>query len=96
MKEITLPIYLIEEGPYISAFCPALNLAGQGHNEETAIKSFYQTVQIFLDETSRKGTLSKILRQLKVPAPKPRTTGSTDIPSYLFEKREVSVPLPCR
>lgn len=96
LNSVKVVVFIIDEGNgYLSAFCPALNLAGQGKDEASALKSFKQVLKIFIDETSRKGNLEKVLRQLgwnyqnqSKPTP-PRT----DIPAYMYSHKEVSVQL---
>jgi predicted RNase H-like HicB family nuclease len=97
MKSVRLPVFLIEdEYGYFSAFCPALNISGQGRDEDSAIQSFHQVMEIFLEETTRKGTLPKILKELGwTQHNHDHRPPQTDIPSYSFTKREVSVAIPC-
>jgi len=96
LQSVKVVVFLIDEGNgYLSAFCPAFNLAGQGKDEKSALESFEQVLKIFIDETTRKGTLEKVLRQLgwkyqNHDKPKPPRT---DIPTYMYSHKEVSVTL---
>ena len=96
--EVRLPLFIFkDEFGYFSAFCPALKVAGQGLDEKSAIASFEQVVEIFLEETVRKGTLHGILKDLGWTYKshnKPKPPSHTDIPEYLFSHKEVSIPVP--
>jgi predicted RNase H-like HicB family nuclease len=59
-----LQIFIIKEGKYFVAICPALDLSGYGKTKEDARSSFEENLQIFFEETVEKGTLDKILLDL--------------------------------
>lgn len=59
--EIGVQVLLKKEGRYYVAYCPALELSSYGTTESSAMKSFEEAMQIFLEETDRKGTLEKVL-----------------------------------
>lgn len=96
--EVRLPLFIFkDEFGYFSAFCPALKISGQGLDEESAMDSFKQMAEIFLEETMRKGTLIGILKDLGWTYKnhdKPMPPINKDIPEYLFSHQEVSVPVP--
>ena len=60
----TLSVRLLNEGDYIVAYCPALELSSYGKNERDARKRFEEALNIFIEETERKGTLEKELLML--------------------------------
>jgi hypothetical protein len=66
VKNIELPLDLLflQEGDYIIAYCPALELSAYGKNEKSAMMAFEDVVSIFIDETTEKGTLEKVLLHL--------------------------------
>lgn len=59
-----LPVIFLREGKYYVAFTPALDLATQGKTYEEARKNFAEAVNIFFEETVKRGTLDKALREL--------------------------------
>ena len=72
---VGLNVGVIKEGDYFVAYCPALNISSYGKNENEAKKRFEEEVKIFFDETSKRGTLEKLLLSLGwslVQKPKPR------------------------
>ena len=58
---ITVEVIFVKEDDYIVAYCPSLQLTGYGHTEGEARESFEIELNIFLEETSKKGTLEKYL-----------------------------------
>ncbi|HLF63351.1 MAG TPA: hypothetical protein VI603_06350 [Saprospiraceae bacterium] len=94
---IQLEVFLIKEGQYLASYCPALKLSGQGVDEKSAMESFDQVLKIFLDETTRKGTLTKVLRELGwilKPKSMPKPPRSSDIPSSPISRLKLSVVIP--
>jgi len=72
--ELKLQIFLIPEGDYVNAFCPALELSSFGKDEKDALEGFEEALKIFVEETQKKGTLERVLldlgwRLVKFPAP---------------------------
>jgi predicted RNase H-like HicB family nuclease len=59
--EVTLPVVLFQEGDQFVSYCPALELSSYGNSENEARQSFDEALEIFLEETTRKGTLEKYL-----------------------------------
>lgn len=62
--ELPLDLLFLQEGDYVIAFCPALELSAYGKNEKSAMIAFEDVVTIFMDETKEKGTLEKVLLHL--------------------------------
>ncbi|MEP6793994.1 MAG: hypothetical protein ABJB16_06690 [Saprospiraceae bacterium] len=95
--DVRIPLFIVkDEYGYFSAFCPALNISGQGKDEPSAMESFHLMVSIFLEETMRKGTLDKVLNELgwihnHLDTPMPPTY---DIPEHLYSHRDIEVALP--
>ena len=72
---VGINVYLSKEGNYFVAHCPALNISSYGLTTEKAKERFEEEVSIFFEETSKKGTLEKLLLQygwklVKKPKPK--------------------------
>ena len=62
--ELSVEVALIKEGDYIVAYCPALELSSFGDTEQDAQQAFEEALEIFLEETSARGTLEKVLLDL--------------------------------
>jgi hypothetical protein len=89
--------FLKEEKGYVSAYCPDLDLAGQGTDVSTAMASFEVVLQIFLEETIRKGTLDGILRELGWKKPGNQRSlkpPKSMAPKSAFDQRLVEIILP--
>ena len=61
-KKLTVAIE--KDGDYYTAYCPELELSSYGASEPETIESFREALQIFLEETDRKGTFGKILSEI--------------------------------
>ena len=62
---VQLDVFLLEDEDKIYvAFCPALNLSSYGNTLNDAKKAFDEVVSIFVEETTKKGTLEKVLLKL--------------------------------
>lgn len=59
--EINVEVFIVKEGKYFTAYSPALEISGYGNSVENAKTSFKTEVQIFLEETHKRGTLEKYL-----------------------------------
>jgi len=59
--EIVLLVAIIKEDKYYVAYCPALELSSYATDMAGAKKAFSQELDIFFEETHRKGTLEKLL-----------------------------------
>ena len=62
--ELDLPVFLVKEGKYWTALCPALDLSSYARTEAGAQKRFEEALRIFIDETTARGTLEKELLRL--------------------------------
>ena len=58
---IDIEIVIVEEDKYFVAYCPALELSSYGDSKEDALKAFHKEVDIFIKETTKRGTLEKYL-----------------------------------
>jgi predicted RNase H-like HicB family nuclease len=72
---VELQFLIGKEGDYYVSYCPALDLSSFGDTEEESKKAFLESLDLFLDETIRRGTLEKCLLKLgwrlqQVPSPK--------------------------
>ena len=64
MLEINIPLFIIREGKAFVAYKPALDLSTAGKTRKEAEKRFSQAVQIFFEETIKRGTLASALLDL--------------------------------
>ncbi len=58
---IEILVLLFKEGKYIVAYCPALELSSYGKTEKEALEYFSDALDIFINDTIKKGTLEKCL-----------------------------------
>lgn len=61
VQKITLTVTFYREGKKFIAYNPALDLSTCGDTQEQAKIRFEQMLQIFLEETSKMGTLDDVL-----------------------------------
>jgi len=59
--DICIEVALFKDGDYYIAYSPALDLSAYGNSEEDAKIDFEEQLDIFIKETSEKGTLEKVL-----------------------------------
>ena len=57
--EVTVMLY--QQGDYIMAYCPALDLSSYAKTEKEAISSFREALDIFLEYCREQGTLEQNL-----------------------------------
>jgi predicted RNase H-like HicB family nuclease len=60
---IDVEVIIVKEDNYYVAYCPALELSSYGDSEDAAKKSFEEELEIFIDDTTKRGTLEKYLLQ---------------------------------
>jgi predicted RNase H-like HicB family nuclease len=60
--KLYLTIKIWQEGKNYIAYCPELEIASQGKNQEHALKRIKEALEGFLEETRRMGTLDVILK----------------------------------
>ncbi len=60
----SVPVICLREEDYIVAYCPPLDLSSYGKTEDEAKKAFEEAFDIFIEETTRKGSLEKVLIKL--------------------------------
>ncbi len=58
---VEVDIFFAKEGGYWVVYCPALNLSSYGDSREDAHQAFDEAVRIFVNDTTAKGTLEKVL-----------------------------------
>ena len=61
---VKIQIQLMKEGETVVVYSPALDLCGYGQTAEEAKKDFDNALKIFIEETTRHGTLEKALEEL--------------------------------
>lgn len=59
--DLTIDVIISQEDNYYVAYCPALELSAYADTIENAKKSFEEEVNIFIEETNKKGTLERYL-----------------------------------
>ena len=62
--QVDVSVIVFEEHGIFVAYCPALELSSYGENEKEAKEAFEGAMDIFIKETSQRGTLEKFLLQL--------------------------------
>lgn len=58
-----LPVSIFREGEYFIAHTPALDISTSGSSYDEVRRRFKEVVEIFFEETVRKGTLGDVLRE---------------------------------
>ena len=102
--QVALEINLIEDGDYIVAYCPSLELSSFGKSDTEAKESFDEALKIFMEYCIENGTLEKNLLNLgwslrKLPTvkyepPIRRTSSRYSLKAKRSTFRErVSIPL---
>jgi predicted RNase H-like HicB family nuclease len=56
-QKLSVSYYIVREGKYHVAYCPALELTSYGLTVAEAKRAFSEVLEIFIEETERKGTL---------------------------------------
>ena len=64
MINILLDVFYLIEDKIYTAYCPALELSSYGNTLSDAETAFDEALEIFLEDTTRKGTLEKVLLKL--------------------------------
>ena len=64
IADVELDVLMLKEDDYYVAYCPSLDLSTYGKSVKQAQRSFEKNLDIFFEETSRKGTLEKVLLKL--------------------------------
>lgn len=79
------------EGNMYTAYCRELDLASCGHTVEEAWQNLHDVFEIFLEETSKKGTLQELLEEAGLV-----TRGETiERPEHFIGRLELSLPVSC-
>ena len=60
----SVEVVLVKEGKQFVAYCPALELSSYGDTEAEAHAAFDEAMEIFISETTQKGSLEKFLLRL--------------------------------
>ena len=60
--EVEIEVLLVKEGDYWVSYAPSLKLSSYGDSKDEAKRGFSEVLQIFMDDTVRKGTLAALLR----------------------------------
>ena len=62
--KVEVAIFISKEGEAFVAYCPALELSSYGDSEREAREAFEESLEIFVEETTKSGTLEKVLLKL--------------------------------
>ena len=62
--KLKILVQLIEDGDYITAYAPSLEVSSYAKTKKEAKKRFHEALDIFLDYTIKNGTLEKVLLDL--------------------------------
>ena len=63
---LQVEVFLIPEGEQVVAYCPALELSTYGDSVADVKTAFQDVLQIFVDDTTARGTLEKELLRLSL------------------------------
>ncbi|MCI2430140.1 hypothetical protein LM602_01630 [Candidatus Acetothermia bacterium] len=88
LKTLHLTGEVWREGHMYTAYCRELDLASCGRTVEEAWKNLYQVFEIFLEETSKKGTLQELLEEAGL-IPRGETM---ERPEYFIGRIELPLP----
>jgi predicted RNase H-like HicB family nuclease len=66
MKNLKITIEYWKEGNLFMAFCPELDMIGQGYSLEEAKKNLFLTIEIQLEEMKKLGTLQDFFNDLGI------------------------------
>jgi len=58
---LSVQVFITKEGESYIAYCPALELSSYGDSIDEAKDCFQDAVNIFIEETAKRGTLEKML-----------------------------------
>ena len=81
---VDVEILLIKEGKYFVAYCPALGVSSYGDSEKEAKTGFEEALNIFIDETERKGSFEKALLKMGW------SLKQLPVPSYIPPRKKIS------
>lgn len=59
--QVNIPVSVFREGKQFIAYTPVLDLASYGDTYEEAKRRFEEVLEIFFEETMKKGTLEEVL-----------------------------------
>ena len=87
----TIPVIYLKEGNTFICYSPVFDLVSHGDSFEDAEKSFQQSLKLFVEQVSKKGTWSEVLQEygwekVKNAWTPPRVIGQ--------ESKEIEIPIP--
>jgi predicted RNase H-like HicB family nuclease len=62
-KRIIVSEHIWKEGEMYTSFCPELDVASCGHTVDEAKKNLREALEIYVEETSKMGTLNDLLEE---------------------------------
>jgi len=90
--EFNLPVSVFREGKNFVAYTPALDLSTSADNYDKVRKRFEEIVEIFFEETIKKGNINSVLKDLGWSQIKKRWTPPTVV---CQELEKIKIPLNC-
>jgi predicted RNase H-like HicB family nuclease len=100
--EASLEVAFYKEGKYFVAYCPALEVSSYATTIEKTKERFGEELKIFFDETTKRGTLERLLLQygwiLQRKEFKPPTTTNAltkkygDYPYFNLSQKKIEIP----
>jgi len=91
MKKIVLTGEIWKEGNMYTSYCREIDVASCGPSIEEARKNLREVIEIFFEETSRKGTLRELLEEAGFPLEEKRDTLASLHKFQSLEKLEVPI-----
>jgi len=104
---VNVEVILFKEDDFWMSYCPALDISSYGKTQSGAKKWFGEVLEIFLEESTKNGTLEKHLlkqgwRLKQVPMPeykqpprKFRSVRSTDKSPSTTYQQPIMLPISC-
>ncbi|MBI4227144.1 MAG: hypothetical protein HY600_02595 [Candidatus Omnitrophica bacterium] len=63
MVKASIPVIYMKEGAAFLCYAPAFDLVAHGDSFEDAQRSFAETLRLFVEEVTKKGTWKEVLRE---------------------------------
>ncbi|MBU1152395.1 type II toxin-antitoxin system HicB family antitoxin [bacterium] len=91
MKKIILTGEIWKENNMYTSYCREIDVASCGNNIEEARKNLREVIEIFLEETSRKGTLKELMKEVGFSLEERKDTLASSHEFQSLEKLEVPI-----
>ncbi|MBI2918461.1 MAG: type II toxin-antitoxin system HicB family antitoxin [Chloroflexi bacterium] len=94
MKTIQLTVEIWQEGNMYIAYCHELDVSSAGNTPEEAKTNIREALDIFFEETSRKGTLRELLEEGGFELGPGQTSMPLVSRSHFRSIEDIRVPIP--